>query len=57
MILFDNIKAYISNNALILSVAAYEKAMFRFFIGTNFFKVHFAIISSVCKAQSSFLKS
>jgi hypothetical protein len=53
-IFFYNIKAYLSNDALIaliLSVAAYEKSMLRFFIGTNFFKDNFAIISSVCKAK------
>jgi hypothetical protein len=52
MIIFDNIKAYISNDALILSVAAYEKSTFRFFfIETNFFKDNFATISAFSKAQ------
>jgi hypothetical protein len=31
--------------------------MFRFFIGTNFSKDNFAIISSVCKAQRYFFTS
>ena len=51
MLIFDNIKAYISNDALMLSVAANEKLTFRFIIGTNVFKDNFAIISSVCKAK------
>jgi hypothetical protein len=33
-----DIRAYIFNDALILSVAVYEKSTFRFFIGTNIFK-------------------
>jgi hypothetical protein len=41
-----------STDELILSVAAYEKSTFCFFIGTNFFKVNIVLISSVCKAQS-----
>jgi hypothetical protein len=32
-------------------VAANEKSTFRFFIGINFFKDNFAIISSVCKTK------
>jgi hypothetical protein len=55
IIIFYNIKAYISNDLLILSVAAYEKSMFCFFIGINFFKDNFAIISLVSKALHKFL--
>ncbi len=40
-----------TNDALILYAAAYEKLMFSFFIGTNFFKDNFVIISSVCNAK------